>query len=188
MSLKRLAIGLTSAALMSGYLAAPALAQDIPNVLIFVEDSDKETVPRNSRVQRNILSGMNDRMNQRGYRVYDEQALGIDGYQETTVSDRIRRTDQELIVIANTSKTVIDVIVAYEVFASVEKLQFASFARMRVAGRALDPRSGRFIGSFEVVSPKNFKLPVNCTRDCLLEALSGEGRDLGIELASVLAD
>ncbi|MEM1345880.1 MAG: hypothetical protein AAGI34_15050, partial [Pseudomonadota bacterium] len=33
-----------------------------------------------------------------------------------------------------------------------------------------------------------YKLPLNCPRECLLENLSEEGRDLGIELADVLAD
>lgn len=183
-------IGAAAAALMGCATAPlPAMAQDIPNLLVMIEDSDADTVPRDSRVNRNILAGMNDRLNGRGYRVFDEQAVGIDGYQETTASDRVRRTDQELIIVANSvARPPIDIVVAYETFASTDQLEFATFARMRLAGRALDPRSGRFIGSFEVTSPKTYKLPVNCSRECLLENLSEEGRDMGVELADVLAD
>ena len=189
MWIKSLAVGLASFALIScAGTPTPSFAQDIPNILVMPEDSDPDTVPRDSRVQRNILGGLQDRMNSRGYRVFDEQAVGIDGYQQTTVSDRVRRTDQELIIVARTANQPIDVIIAYEVFASVEKLDFASFARLRIFGRALDPNSGRFIGNFEVVSPTNFRLPVQCPRECLLEKLSDKGRDMGIELASVLAD
>ncbi|MGF1502025.1 MAG: hypothetical protein ACFBSD_09415 [Paracoccaceae bacterium] len=188
MWIKSLALGVAGFALISCGLSAPSLAQDIPNILVMTEDSDPDTVPRNSRVQRNILGGLQDRLNQRGYRVFDEQALGITGYQEETQSDRVRRTDQELIIVARTANQPIDVIVVYEVFASVEKLDFASFARLRIFGRALDPESGRFIGNFEVVSPDTFRLPVQCPKECLLEKLSAEGRDMGIELASVLSD
>jgi len=171
------------------FVTGPAWAQDVPNLLIMTEDADKDTVPRDSRVQRNILSGMNDRMNTRGYRVFDEQAVGIDGYRATTASDRVRRTDQELIAVANTvERPIIDVVVAYEVLASLDKTDFATFARMRIAGRMLAPQSGRFLGSFEVTTPKTYKLPLECSRECLLEELSEEGRDLGIELADVLAD
>lgn len=166
-----------------------SFAQDVPNVLVMIEDSDKDTVPRDSRVHRNVISGMNDRMNGRGYRVYDEQAVGIDGYREMSASDRVRRTDQELIIVANSvAQPPIDVMIVYEAFASTDKLDFATFARLRLAGRALDPRSGRFLGSFEVISPDTYKLPVDCSRECLLENLSEEGRDMGIELADVLAD
>lgn len=189
MFMKSFVAGIAGLALAGGaFLAAPAMAQDIPNVLVMTEDSDPDTVPRNSRVQRNILGGLQDQLNSRGYRVFDEQSLGIDGYQQTTVSDRSRRTDQELIIVARTANQPVDVIVVYEVFASVEQLDFTSFAQMRLFGRAIDPNSGRFIGNFEVVSPGKFRLPVECPRECLLEKLSTEGRDMGIELAAVLAD
>jgi len=189
MKIRSFVLGLTGLALIGcGTVGGPSQAQDIPNILVMTEDSDPDTIPRSSRVQRNILGGLQDRLNQRGYRVFDEQALGIDGYREMTQSDRVRRTDQELIVTARSANQPIDVITVYEVFASVEKLDFASFARMRVFGRVLDPESGRFIGNFEVVSPETFRLPVQCPKECLLEALAGEGRDMGVELASVLAD
>lgn len=189
MRINNLVFGLCGLALLGcGVPAGPSHAQDIPNILVMTEDSDPDTIPRSSRVQRNILGGLQSRLNDRGYRVFDEQAVGIDGYRETVQSDRSRRTDQELIVTARTANQPIDVITVYEVFASVEKLDFASFAKMRIFGRVLDPDSGRFIGNFEVVSPETFRLPVQCPKECLLEELSGEGRDMGIELASVLAD
>lgn len=184
-----LAVGAVAALIGFTSTSVPGLAQDVPNLLVMIEDSDPDTIPRDSRVQRNIIAGMNDRMISRGYRVYDEQALGIDGYRETTASDRVRRTDQELIMVANSiANPTIDIVTVYEVFASVDKTDFATFARMRVAGRMLSPQSGRQYGNFEVTTPKTYKLPVNCPRECLLEQLSEEGRDLGIELAETLAD
>ncbi|MGF1447085.1 MAG: hypothetical protein ACFBRM_12925 [Pikeienuella sp.] len=191
MWIKTFAAGIAGLAIFgAGLVAAPAQAQDIPNVLVMTEDFDKDTVPRNSRVQRNILSGLNDRLNIRGYSVFDETAVNMDGYQATSVLDRQRRTPQELIAVARTVPTPIDIIVVYEVFASVDKTDFASFASMRIAGRVLNVDTGQFVGSFEVASPTNapVRLPVNCPRECLLEKLSDRGRDMGIELASVLAD
>jgi len=152
MWIKNLAAGIAGVALVGGsLLGTPAAAQDIPNILVMTEDFDKDTVPRNSRVQRNILAGMQDRLNTRGYRVFDETAVGIDGYQATTVQGRSRRTPDELIIVARSANQPIDIIVNYEVFASVEKTDFASFVKMRISGRVLDPDSGRFVGSFEVI-------------------------------------
>ncbi|MEO0822269.1 MAG: hypothetical protein AAF074_17800 [Pseudomonadota bacterium] len=187
---KTIAFGALGLALIGTALApAQSAAQDVPNLLVMVEDSDKDTLPRDSRVQRGIINGMNDRMTGRGYRVYDEQAVGIDGYRETTVSDRVRRTDQELIAVANSvNSPVIDIIVAYQVYASLDKQAYATFARMRVSGRMIDPQGGRALGSFDVTTPKTYKLPVNCSVECLKEQLSEEGRQMGIDLADVLAD
>lgn len=189
MWIRSFAAGVAGLALVGcGLAPEPARAQDIPNILVMTEDADADTIPRNSRVQRNILSGMQDRMNTRGYRVFDEYGVGIDGYQSTTVQGRSRRPLDELIIVARTANQPIDVIVNYEVFASVEKMDFASFAKMRITGRLIGVDSSRVMGSFEVVSPETFRLPVECPRECLLEKLSTEGRDMGVELASVLAD
>lgn len=189
MWIKSFAAGIAGLALTGwGMAATPAMAQDIPNLIVMTEDADADTVPRNSRVQRNILSGLQDRLNTRGYRVFDEVGLGIDGYQSTAVQGRSRRPLDELIIIARTANQPMDVIVNYEVFASVEKMDFASFARMRITGQLIGVDSSRVMGSFEVVSRETFRLPVECPRECLLEKLSTEGRDMGVELASVLAD
>ena len=189
MWIKNIAAGLFGFALIGcGVQGGTSYAQDIPNLLVMTEDVDPDTVPRSSRVQDNILAGMQDRLNSRGYRVFDEVGVGIDGYQSTTVQHRSRRPLDELIIVARTANQPIDVVVNYQVYASVNRTDFASFARMRIAGRLIDVNSSRVMGTFEVVSPETFRLPVQCPKECLLEELSDEGRDMGIELASVLAD
>lgn len=189
MWIKSIAVGITSLTLLGCTLVSDySHAQDIPNVLVMTEDADPDTVPRNSRVQRNILSGMQDKMIQRGYRVFDEASVGIEGVTNMTVQGRSRRPRDELIMVARSANQPIDVIVNYEVFASVDKRDFASFARLRIEGELLNAQSGLLMGSFEVTSPQTFRLPVECPRECLLEALSEEGRDLGRSLADVLAD
>lgn len=169
--------------------ASMAFAQDIPNVLVMVEDGDRTSIARDSRIQRNALAAISDRMNLRGYRVFDETALQIDGHRQSGETNRVRRSDAELLITARTiSQPPIDIALIYEGFMSIDAKSFATFADLRLAARALDPSSGRLMGSFELRSPASYRLPVDCGRKCILETLAEEGRALGWELSDIMAD
>ncbi|MBT6531040.1 MAG: hypothetical protein HOK99_09005, partial [Betaproteobacteria bacterium] len=42
------------------------------NILIMGEDADSDTVPRNSRVFKRVLSGLSNELHDEGFNVYDE--------------------------------------------------------------------------------------------------------------------
>lgn len=180
--------GFTTGLMIAGALVVGAtshvMAQANPNVLVMVEDYDQDTVPRNSRVTRQVLQELQNEFNQDGYNLFDETAITRDYF----VQDRTRRSRQELLDVAKYVDTPIDIVVAFQIYASTNKRAFMTTARMRVEGEMLDAHSGRTYGNFEVVSRDDYKLPIDCTRECMLEELSDEARFLGRDLGDVLVD
>lgn len=167
----------------------PAIAQgQIPNVLVFTEDFDQDTVPRNSRVSRQVLQEVQNMFDREGYRYFDETSIGLGYFAE----GRTRRPRSELIQISRSSDTPIDIAVVYWIYASVKNLDFMTEASMRIEGEMIDVGSGQGLGSFEVEADNKFKLPVDCSRECVLEEMSAEakplGRDLGRALTRMIGD
>jgi len=161
----------------------PATAQgQIPNVMVFTEDADQDTVPRNSRVNRQVLQEVQNAFDQAGYRYFDETAAGLEYFAE----NRTRRPRSEIIKIARSLDTPIDVAVIYWIYASVKNLDFMTEASMRIEGEMIDVGSSQGLGSFEVSSDRKFKLPVDCSRECVLEGMSDEARPLGRDLGRAL--
>ena len=54
-----------------GFLAVPAHAADNPNILVMGEDADEDTVPRNSRVFKRVLTALQGQMDYYSFNVYD---------------------------------------------------------------------------------------------------------------------
>ena len=101
---------------------------------------------------------------------------------------RSRRSDAELIDIArSTKRPPIDIVVLFEIYASAERLDYTTKIRTRLSGRLLDVHSGRRLGNFEVASPRNFRAPVNCNRECIIETVGNNARLLATDVADVLA-
>ena len=70
------------------------------NILIMGEDADSDTVPRNNRVFKRVLSGLSNELHDEGFNVYDETAVTMDH----STQGRTRRVDQEIIDIARSVK------------------------------------------------------------------------------------
>ncbi len=158
-------------------------AAELPNLMIMGEDSDRDAIPRDSRVFRRVLNELSGEVNADGFDVYDETAVSLDDFAQ----GRSRRSDAELIDIARSiTRPPIDVIVLFEVYASAERLDYTTKVRTRLSGRLLDVHSGRRLGNFEVSSPRNFRAPVNCNRECILETVGDNARLLARDLADVL--
>ncbi len=162
----------------------PAVAQlaPAPNVLVLNEDADRDTVPRNSRVSRQVLQEVQNQFNQAGYRTFDETAIGLDYFAE----NRTRRPRGELLRIARAVDTPIDLAVVYAIHASVHNRDFMVEAAMRIEGEMIDVGSGQWLGSFSVEADETFKLPIDCARECVLEAMAGRARPLGRDLGRAL--
>lgn len=165
-----------------------ALAGEQPNLLVVGDDADQDTVPRNSRIFNRVLAALTSDMNERGFKVYDETAASMD----ITNPGRVRRTDAELISIAQRiPKPPIDVIVVFQVYASVQQNAYSDIKelRVRIPGRMIQVQTGKTLGNFEVaMGPRGLKpLPVNCNRDCILESVGDAAVPIAHEVGIVLA-
>ena len=161
----------------------PAAAADRPNILIMGEDADLDTVPRNSRVFRRVLDALSNQLHDEGFDVFDETAVTLDEFAQ----GRVRRTDAELIDIARSvQRPPIDVVVMFAIYASAEELTYTTKVNVRIPGRLINVRTGQRLGNFEVVSPKTWRAPVNCNRECILETVGEDAKILAQDLGAVL--
>src|SRR5262249_38820776 len=112
-----------------------ACAADQPGLLIVGECPDKEAAPRNSRTFARVLAALANEMRQRGFTVYDENAVGIDIAQP----GRVHRADAELISLAKRAPHPVDAVVAVELYASARKSVNSGLfqPQMRIAGRVV---------------------------------------------------
>jgi len=166
-------------------IAANTMAQatELPNLMIMGEDGDMDAIPRDSRVFRRVLNEISETLNADGFDVYDETAITLDNFAQ----GRSRRSDAELIDIARASKRPpIDVVILFEIYASAERLDYTTKVRTRLSGRLLDVHSGRRLGNFEVSNPRNFRAPVDCNRECILETVGDNARLLARDVSDVL--
>jgi hypothetical protein len=168
--------------------ATTAIADEQPNILIMGEDADLDTVPRGSRIFNRVLRALETEIQALGFRVYDETAVTMD----ITNVNRVRRSDAELIVIAQRVPNVpIDVVAVFEIYASVEDNAYADIQdlRVRIPGRLLNVATGQALANYEVsYEPGELPpLPPNCDRDCVLEHVGDQAQRVAADLGAVLA-
>jgi hypothetical protein len=160
-------------------------AADSVNLLIMIEDADKDSVPRNSRINKRVHASISQQLNQIAD-VYDETSITLNNFKQ----GRIRRTDAELLDIARSiTRPPIDIVVVLNTYASINTSEYAKKARARVEGRLLNAKSGQFLDNFEVQSPRSWAIPYACDRQtCMLEEMGDEAKVLGDELGLILAE
>lgn len=173
-----------------GYLfitlgVAPSYAADRPNILIMGEDVDEDTVPRKSRVFKRVLNALSNQLHDVGFDVYDETAVTLGEF----VQGNSRRDDAELIDIGRSiQQPPIDVVVIFSIYASIDKKDHISKLKSRVEGRLLQVKSGQRLGNFEVKAPNNATVPVDCSRECILENVGDEAKILASDVGAVLSE
>jgi hypothetical protein len=162
-----------------------AYAADSVNLLIMIEDADKDAIPRDSRINKRVYASVSQQLNNIAD-VYDETSVTLNKFKQ----GRFRRNDSELLDIARSiTRPPIDIIVVLSTYASVNTSEYAKKARARVTGRLLNAKSGRFLDSFEVQSPRSWSIPYACDRQtCILEEIGDEAKVLGDELGLILAE
>lgn len=158
---------------------------DSVNVLIMIEDGDKNAVSRDSQINKRVHASISQQLNQVAD-VYNETSLTLDTFKQ----GRVRRTDSELLDIARSiTRPPIDIVVVFSTYASVTTSEYAKKARARVAGKILHAKSGQFLDNFEVQSPRSWSIPYACDRQtCMLEEMGDEAKVLGDELGVILAE
>lgn len=205
----------TAAAAMFGICALTGAASAATiNLLVMQEDWDQESLVRNNRIQNAVLSTINQTLNAPAYQsrlrqygiegmdVYDETALTLNFYQQ----DRQRRTDEELIsVVRSIDNPQMDIVVPYTIYARAVTEPYSGIVKLQMSlnYRAIDVRSGRFVGSDNLdldtkgVSFSGCAAGLNGTPadpHCIKEfvSLNGEklarnaGNKLAIQLAALL--
>ena len=79
----------------------------------------------------------------------------------------------------------------FTIYAGARRLTYTTEVYTRVAARIVEAKSGRKLGSFEVTSPRGWRAPVGCERDCLLEVIGKSSgtvaADLGTQITHRLA-
>ena len=158
---------------------------DSVNLLIMIEDADKDSVPRDSRINKRIHGSISQQLNHIAD-VYDETSITLNNFKQ----GRVRRTDAELLDIARSiTRPPIDIVVILSTYASVKTSEYAKKARARVEARLLNAKSGQFLDNVEVQSPRSWTIPYACDRQiCMLEEMGDEAKVLGDELGLILAE
>jgi hypothetical protein len=155
-----------------------------PNILVMGEDAGPDTVPRGNQVFKRVLDALADELNDEGFNVYDETAVSLDHFAQ----GRARRTDAEIIdVVRSIQRPPIDVAVIYAIYLHARGAGHTGKLYIRVAGRLLNVRNGRRLGSFELEPPQPSLVSPSCDEQCLLETVSRNAGALARDLGAVLA-
>jgi hypothetical protein len=164
-----------------------------PSIMIVGEDADKDTIPRGNVNFNRIQRAIAEQLIARGFKVYDETATTMD----VLPQGGARRELPELLQIAKLSKSPIDVVVVFQVYASVRDMKWVRNTLqpfVRVDGRLIRVRGGQDLGNFEYGSDIEFEpIPQNCRdgdhvdRVCLLETFGTQARVIGSAVGNALA-
>ena len=158
---------------------------DSVNLLVMIEDADKDSIPRDSQINKRVHASISQQLNHIAD-VYDETSITLDKFKQ----GRVCRTDAELFDIARSiTRPPIDIVVVLSTYASVTTSDYAKKARARIAGRLLHAKSGKLLDNFEVQSPRGWAIPYACDKQtCMLEEIGDEAKVLGDELGLILAE
>ena len=154
-------------------------------MLVVGEDADLDTMPQRSRIHDRIILQLREVMNVDGVQIYDKTALEM----SFTDPHRIRMNDAQIIERARAVQIPLDVVMMFEVFASVKSEQYNPDIRrphIRIPARILNVHTGQQIASDEAVNRTLPPLPTNCDRECILELVGDEARLLATDLADYM--
>lgn len=166
-------------------LLLTAQAADSPNLLILGTDADKNSVPRDSRVFRQVLATLSNQMNNYSFDVYDETVITLDSFEQ----GRSRRSDAEIIDIARSvQRPPIDIAVIFSIFVSARDEAYTTKVKANIQGRLLNVKTGKGLGSFAVDSGQFWNAPNDCPRQCLLNVVGDKAHVLANDLGAVLAE
>jgi hypothetical protein len=160
--------------------------------MIAGEDADKDTIPRGNRNFNRIQRAIAEQLVTRGFHVFDETAITKD----VLPQGGVRRPLPELLETAKLAQAPIDVIVVFQVYASVRPAQHVRDTYkpfVRIDGRMIRVRGGQDLGGFEFGSDIELQpIPGSCVngdppRECLLESFGNEARLIGAPVGNALA-
>lgn len=155
------------------------------NLLVMGADADKDTIPCSNRIFKRVYGALMEEMNNRGFNAYDETAVTLDRFKR----DSCRRSDKQLIETARSIfRPPMDVVVIFEIYASLEDKDYVKIVKSRVAGHMLQVKTGQFLGEFEMESPREWTAPAKCDRECVLETVGRYSKILATDVGAILAE
>ncbi len=173
-----------------GFLAAGPAQAEAPirvNVLALGSDGEPTSVPRGHRLYARIVTGLNEALSERRFRLYDETAVTA----SFVDPGGGRRSDAALVEIARAvSEPPLDVVLIFNVHATARRSSVTGLLQpqMRIAGRMLGVRDGRVLAAFQAGADQRLPgIPGACDPDCLLDRLGDESRPIVRELAGTLS-
>ena len=166
--------------LLVGCFYNPALAGDLPRLMLMGEDEDRATVPRGTRTHKRVMNAFANELINEGFDVYEERA------QLDDVGSQGRRTLEHLI--DNAKDAGVDVIVLFTIYGNVTDKGYTKKYTCRVEGRMLDVQAGRRLGNFDVQAPRQGRLPADCNRECFLEKVGEMASTLASDVGQALKD
>ena len=153
------AVGIATAAAVTFAPAMHAYAQATVKMMVMQEDSDPESLARDNRIQREVLTEFQRVLNSPDYARITQQ-LGLDGldvYDETAQTmdaignvDKARRTDQELLSIVRALPSIdMDVVLLYTLYAKAVENPYADFQTLQTSinYRVINVPDGRVLGT-----------------------------------------
>jgi hypothetical protein len=158
--------------------------RETPNIIVMGEDTNKNSIPRNSRVHRRAMNAISDQLSKLNLNVFNEVVVSLENFMQ----GRTRRTDAELIDVARSiNQPPIDLAVLFTIYADIDRQSYTTRISSRIEGRVLNVRSGKRIGGIDFGFPRVDKIATSCDGDCLLEAVGKQVQVLALDSGYGLA-
>ncbi len=160
-------------------------------VVVTGEDSDRNSVERNSEIFKRVISQLQESLGRGGYYVIDEDMLAVKlGFQFN--SRRPKAELVETLMVANeTNDATVQsrLAVVFAIFPQVKELSFTKKLEVRVRGDIYDLKTFRPLANFEYKPKKAYVIPKSysqCDSFCIQEILGEKSREVARELGDVL--
>jgi len=157
----------------------PASAGGKPNIVVVGADGDPAAVRHDSRIHARASAALSDQLHEAGFDVFDTLDLFPPG----------RRTDRDIVKAARTAKRPpLDIVVIFSAYTKARENDYGTWVGARVAGRMLNVRTGQWLATFELASPRLRRAPSACARPCLVELVGREAHILARDMGAALAE
>ncbi|WP_432736949.1 hypothetical protein [Maridesulfovibrio sp. FT414] len=163
-------------------ILTPALAADLPRILILGDDRSPETIARDSRPFTQVQNEIANALLNDGFDVKDEVALSMDSH----VQGQKRRSEAELLRVAKDLG--IDIAVIFSVYPNMKRTENSMRIHPRVEGRLVSVFDGSRLGNFDLKSQLSRPVEKPYARNEQQEALAEVSGLLGKEVGEVLTE
>ncbi|MEM6999275.1 MAG: hypothetical protein AAF529_00720 [Pseudomonadota bacterium] len=148
-------------------------------IMVLVEDGDKKSMHRNSRVNKAVVAATNGELSQSGFVVVDASAVTAGIAKEGDY----RRTRRDNLTIAKAvERPPLDIVVLLTTYVHGRKSNIGTEIDVELTGELVNP-TGNYLDNFKV--QMSFQTG-DCTGQCLSDAAADNAADLGHELGYVL--
>jgi hypothetical protein len=160
-------------------------------VVVVGEDSDRNSINRNSEIFRRVISQLQESLNRGGYQVIDEDMLSVKlGFSFN--SNRPKTELIETLMVANDTQDATvqsRLAVVFAIFPQIKELSMTKKLEIRLRGDIYDLANLSPLATFEYETNKAIVIPRSnnlCDSLCVEELVGKESRVIARELGDVL--